>query len=173
MVAGPGKTNAVSLLSGVGRVRAGTISIGSHVIAIENIGTIRIVRGRRTWWLFFLGVIVAGGAATQLNAHGAIAIAGIGLGIALVLGNLAQRVESGLAIGASDGCTTLIASRDQSFLQRLLQLLVDRIDSGDHRLAADFDIARGVLLSPTPDAAHTDEVIFADPPSAAPPAMPP
>jgi len=173
MVAGPGKTNAVSLLSGVGRVRAGTISIGSHVIAIENIGTIRIVRGRRTWWLFFLGVIIAGGAATQLNAHGAIAIAGIGLGIALVLGNLAQRVESGLAIGASDGCTTLIASRDQSFLQRLLQLLVDRIDSGDHRLAADFDIARGVLVSPTPDAAHTDHVIFADPPSAEPPAPAP
>lgn len=168
MVAGPGKTNAVTLLSGVGRVRAGTISIDSHVIAIENIGTIRIVRGRRTWWQLFLGVMIAGGAATQLNAYGAIAIAGIGLGIALVLGNLAQRVESGLAIGASDGCTTLIASRDQSFLQRLLQLLVDRIDRGDHGFLADFDIARGVLSSPTPDAGHTDDVIFADPPSAAP-----
>jgi hypothetical protein len=173
MVAGPGKTNAVTLLSGVGRVRAGTISIGSHVIAIENIGTIRIVRGRRTWWQLFLGVMIAGGATTQLNAYGAIAVAGIGLGIALVLGNLAQRVESGLAIGASDGCTTLIASRDQSFLQRLLQLLVDRIDRGDHGFVADFDIARGVLSSPTPDAGHIDDVIFADPPSAAPSAPAP
>ena len=123
MVAGPGKTSTVSLISGVGRVRAGTISIGSHVIAIENIGTIRMVRGERSWWLFLLGLLVIGGAATQLNAYGAFAIAGIGLGIALILGNLAQRVDSGLAIGASDGCTTLIVSRDKAFLQRLLQLL--------------------------------------------------
>jgi hypothetical protein len=170
MVAGPGKTKAVALLSGVGRVRAGTISIGSHVIAIENVGTIRIVSGRRAWWLFLLGVIIAGGAATQLAAYGALAIAGVGLGIALVLGNLAQRVESGLAIGASDGSTTLIVSRDQVFLQRLLQFLVDRIDSGDHALAADFDIARGILSSPAREAAQTDNVIFADAPAATPPA---
>jgi hypothetical protein len=63
MVAGPGKTSTVSLISGVGRVRAGTISIGSHVIAIENIGTIRMVRGERSWWLFLLGLLVIGGAA--------------------------------------------------------------------------------------------------------------
>ena len=91
MVARPGKTNAVTLLSGVGRVRAGTISIGSHVIAIENIGTIRIVRGRRTWWQLFLGVMIAGGATTQLNAYGAIAVAGCGPGLAPPLGNTAQR----------------------------------------------------------------------------------
>lgn len=166
MVAGPGKTNAVSLVAGIGRVRAGTISIGSHVIAIANVGTIRIVRGRRSWWLFLLGVIVAGGAATQVNAYGAIAIAGIGLGIALALGNLAQRAESGLAIGASDGCTTLIVSRDPAFLQRLVQFLVDRIDSGDHALTADFDIARGVLSSPSQDVVDTYADIFANPPAA-------
>jgi hypothetical protein len=170
MVAGPGKTNAVSLLSGVGRIRAGTISIGSHVIAIKNVGTIRIVSGRRSWWLFVLGVLIAGGAATQLAAYGTLAIAGVGLGIALALGNLAQRVESGLAIGASDGSTTLIVSRDQLFLQHLLQFLVDRIDSGDHTLAADFDIARGIMSSSAPEAGQTADVIFAGAPSATPPA---
>jgi hypothetical protein len=170
MVAGPGNTNAVSVLSGVGRVRAGTISIGSHVIAIDHVGTICIVSRRRAWWLFLVGVIIAGGAATQLAAYGALAIAGVGLGIALVLGNLAQRVESGLAIGASDGSTTLIVSRDQVFLQRLLQFLVDRIDSGDHSLVADFDIARGILSSPAREARQKDNVIFADAPAATPPA---
>ncbi len=170
MVAGPGKTSTVSLISGVGRVRAGTISIGSHVIAIENIGTIRMVRGQRSWWLFLLGLLVIGGAATQLNAYGAFAIAGIGLGIALILGNLAQRVDSGLAIGASDGCTTLIVSRDKAFLQRLLQLLVDRIDSGDLALAVDFDIARGALSASAPKAGQKDDDVFADPVSVAPPA---
>lgn len=167
-MAGPGKTKAVSLLSGFGRVRAGTISIGSHVIAIENVGTICIVSGRRSWWLFLLGVSIAGGAATQLAAYGTLAIAGVGLGIALVLGNLAQRVQSGLAIGTSDGSTTLIVSRDQLFLQRLLQFLVDRIDSGDHALAVDFDIARGILSSPPPETRKKDDISYANAYGAAP-----
>lgn len=170
MMAGPGKNSAVSLRAGIGRVRAGTISIGSHVIAIENIGTIRIVRGRRSWWLFILGVFIAGAAATQLTAYGAFAIAGIGLGIALVLGNVAQRVDSGLAIGASDGCTTLIVSRDQAFLQRLLQLLVDRIDSGDHALAADFDITRGALSALPRATDDKDDGFLPEPSAPAPPA---
>lgn len=170
MVAVTGKSSTVSLISGVGRVRAGTISIGSHVIAIENIGTIRAVSGQRSWWLFLLGLAVIGGAATQLNAYGAFAIPGIGLGIAFILGNLAQRVDSGLAIGASDGCTTLIVSRDKAFLQRLLQLLADRIDSGNHALAADFDIARGVLSASAPEADKRDDGDFAEPAAVAPPA---
>ena len=61
-------------------------------------------------------------------------------------------------------------SRDQVFLQRLLQFLVDRIDSGDHSLAADFDIARGILSSPAHEAGQTDDVIFADAPWTMPPA---
>ncbi len=172
MMAGPGKSNAVSLQSGLGRIRAGTVSVGSHVIAIDNIGTISIVRGQRSWWLFFLGALVIGGAATQLNAYGAIAIAGIGFGIALVLGHVAQRVESGLSIGTSDGCATLIVSRDPVFLQRLLQLLVDRIDTCDQTIIADFDIARGAISTPSPSATGDQDPLLAAPARAEPVARP-
>jgi len=165
MMAGTAKVNTVSLRSGIGHIRAGTVAVGTHVIAIESIATIRIVRGQRSWWLALLGVLVSAGAATQLNAYGAFAIAGIGFGAALILGNLAQRVESGLSIGSSDGCATLIVSRDQAFLQRLLLFLVERIDTGDRKRAADFDLERASLsiAAANTTASASEDAFFARP----------
>jgi Family of unknown function (DUF6232) len=153
MMAGPRKNDAVVLRSSVGRIRARTISIGSHVIAIDNIGTIRVVRGQRSWWLFFLGVLVIGGGAatTQLSDYGGVAIAVIALGVALAIGSLFQPIESAVLIGTTDGRTTFIVSRDATFLQRLQQTLVGRIDAGDETFLADFDATRGTIVTAVAD----------------------
>jgi hypothetical protein len=169
MIASPGKPDAVSLTSGLGRVRARTIAVGAHVIAIENIGTIRILRGQRSWWLFLLGTLVIAVAATQLNTYGAIAIAGIGLGVVLIIGDLAQKVESGLSVSTADGRSTLIVSRDQIFLQRLLQLFVDKIDGDDETLLATFDIASGKITVVGPAVEVGENVLIANEPIAPPP----
>lgn len=150
MMAGPGKSDAVVLRSAVGRVRARTVSIGSHVIAIDNIGTIRVVRGQRSWWLFLLGALVIGGGAavaTLFSSYSVVAIAGIVLGVALALGSFFQPIDSALLIGTTDGRTTFIIARDPAFLQRLQQTLVGRIDVGDETFLADFDAARGTIIT--------------------------
>lgn len=154
MMSGPGKNDAVVLRSAIGRVRARTVSIGSHVIAIDNIGTIRVVRGQRSWWLFLLGALVIGGgaAAALFSTYSVVAIAGIALGAALVLGGFFQPIESAVLIGTTDGRATLIVSRDALFLQRLQQTLVGRIDAGDETFLADFDAARGTIVTAIADA---------------------
>ena len=159
MIAGPGKNDAVVLRSGVGRVRARTISIGSHVIAIDNIGTIRVVPGHRSWWLLLLGalIIAGGGVGTQFGDYVVVAAAGIGVGVVLALASLFRPIESALLVGTSDGRATLIVSRDIGFLQRLQQALVDRIDTGDEGFSADFDPVRGTIVRATARAAGSDD----------------
>ncbi len=145
MVAGLGRAVATTSHSaGLGRVRERTIALGPQVIAIDNIGTLEIVRGRRSWVLLVLGLLIAGGAASQINTvYQLYAAAGVGVGLLLIAINLMQRVQSGLAIGACDGRGALIVSRDEIFLQRLLTLLADKIDTRNESLLATFDIATG------------------------------
>lgn len=145
MVAGLGRTvAATSHHAGIGRVRERALLLGQQVIAIDNIGTLEIVRGRRSWLLFVLGLLIVAGSATQINSiYQTIAAGGLGLGLLLVVVNLMQRIERGLAIGACDGRGALIVSRDEIFLQRLLTLLADKINTHDPALLATFDIGTG------------------------------
>jgi len=145
MVAGLGRTvAATSHHAGLGRLRERTLLLGAQVIAIDNIGTLEIVRGRRSWILLVLGLLIVAGSATQINSiYQVIAAGGVGLGFLLIVINLMQRIERGLAIGACDGRGALIVSRDEIFLQRLLTLLTDRINTRNIALLATFDIATG------------------------------
>lgn len=145
MMSGPGQTEAVSLRSGIGRIRARTVALGGQAISVDSIATIRIVRGQRSWWLLLLGLIVIAGAATQLAAYGPFAMAGIAFGAALGLANLFQRVDTGLSIGTSDCRITQVISRDTVFLQRLMQVLTDKMETGGEHILADFDIERASI----------------------------
>lgn len=153
MVAGLGRTGATTAHhAGLGRVRGRTLHLGSQVIALDNVGTVEIVRGRRSWLLFVIGLFIAAGSASQINSiYQMIAAGGVGLGLLLVAINLMQRIVCGLAIGVSDGHGALIVSRDEIFLQRLLTLLADKIDTRDPALLATFDIGTGrVTIETTP-----------------------
>ena len=157
MMSGSGQTEAVSLRSGVGRIRARTVALGGQAISVESIATIRIFRGQRSWWLLLLGLIVIAGAATQLVAYGPFAMAGIAFGAALGLADVFQRVDTGLSIGTSDCRITQVISRDQAFLQRLMQVLTDKMDTGGEHILADFDIERGSISMLGPEAVGADD----------------
>lgn len=169
MVAGLAKSEIhASYAAGVGKVRERTITLGAQVIAIENVGSIRIVSGQRNWLLALIGLLIGGGAGMQVPAYGMLAWAVVGFGVLLVLINLFLPVERGLSIGTSDGRITMIVSKDATFLRRLLDLLVEKINSGSDSIVASFDITSGTVYG------AEDGVVFRDPMSARPsaPALP-
>lgn len=156
MVAALGKSElATSHHAGVGRIRERTIVIGTQVIAVDNIGTVQLVRGRRNWLLALLGLAIAIGAATQYQTYPMPAYAGAGAGVFLILINFLLRAERGLSIAACDGRSALIVSRDNAFLDRLLTVLTEKINTRNEALVGSFDIAENTI--------NTSVAAFAEP----------
>lgn len=138
---------------GVGKVGEHTLVLGTQVIAINNIGSIRLVESGRSWWVAFVGLLIAGGAGSQVPIYGPLAWAGVGLGLVLILINMLVPTEWGLSIGTSDGRMAMIMSKDAAFLSRLLDLLVQKINSRDPALVASFDITNSSVYLPEDDGA--------------------
>ena len=136
-----------SYRDGVGKVREHTLVLGSQVIAIDNIGSMRVIQSGRSWWLALFGALIAGGAGSQVQTYGPLVWAGVGFGILLILINMLVPNLRGLLIGTSDGHIAMIESKDSVFLDRLLDLLVEKINSRNPALVASFDIANNTLSS--------------------------
>lgn len=117
--------------SGTGVIRQRTIEIGDDVIAVENIGTIRIIIGQRN-----NGPAVIGGALALFSFFLAAKVAMVpGLvllfaGVILIYWSNTRKVEQYLAIGTADGKTTTIVSTDKVFLASVRTFIRDKIDSG-------------------------------------------
>lgn len=140
-----------SYRDGVGKVREHTLVLGSQVIAIDNIGSMRVIQSGRSWWLALFGALIAGGAGSQVQTYGPLVWAGVGFGILLILINMLVPNLRGLLIGTSDGHIAMIESKDSVFLDRLLDLLVEKINSRNPALVASFDIANNTLSSTAGD----------------------
>lgn len=153
MVAGLARSDLhTSYRAGAGKLRERTLVFGSHVIAVDSIGSATLVERGRSWWLALLGVLIAAGSAYAVNLYGPIAWAGAGFGALAVLVNILLPVERHISIGAADGHITTIHSNNSAFLRRLLDVLTEKINSRNPALLASFDISGGTvhLVAPPP-----------------------
>lgn len=115
--------------SGEGKVRERTVELGGDVIALENIGTMRLVDGKKDHSglklgaaLLVLALIVFSG-----SAAGAVVLAAIGA--LFIFASLNNKVEVYLLIGSCDGRTTIIVSKDRQFLVDVRNFLRRKIDT--------------------------------------------
>lgn len=152
MVAGIGKPDTPTThASGAGEVRERTIVIGPNVIVIENIGSIQILEGRRSWLLFIVGLLLLiagvymGSTGSSYGSLSGTALAAAAIGIVLILINLSQKIERGLSIGTCDGRATLIVSTDEVFLQRLLDRLTRKINTRDPTNVFNFNSVTNII----------------------------
>ena len=146
-------------VSGVGQIRERTIVVGDTLIVIDKIASIRILEVRPGRLLAGLGVLASGvgvGAMILPNTlYGSAGPGGsslqlggmilIGIGLAIIVGNLLLPVRRGIGIGANDGRTCYVVSKDRIFLDRLLEVLARKINTGSESLTASFDITHRTL----------------------------
>lgn len=116
--------------SGSGSVRKRTMEIGSTVLAIDNIGTLNISSGGKSYLPVIIGaaVVVTGISMFETGSQmlgGALVVAGLAL---VVWGFLRPR-DTFLSIGTCDGRQTHIVSKDKKFLSDVRNLLERKIDS--------------------------------------------
>ena len=133
-----GSTNRMT--GGVGAIRERTIAIGDTVLAVNNIGSIVILRGQPNYTLAIVGALMLLSALVIAgNSPGNALLLGV-VGVALIVFNLMQKPDSGLSIGTCDGRSTLIVSNDEDFLGDLLDFIRRKVDTGDIKLQGRFDI---------------------------------
>lgn len=115
---------------GVGYVHQRTVEIGDTVIAMENIGSMVLIDGQRTYGRAWLGAILIVFAINKspTSLPGAIALLA---GIALIVWNFMRPVEMFLSIGTADGRRTDIVSTKKEFLKQTLTALRDKLDRND------------------------------------------
>lgn len=132
---------------GVGTVTERSIAIGSRVIWLDNIGSIRIVRGARSYLLLVLGLALIVAGATMLRDNPVVGLVVVLFGVGLVLINVRQKIENGLSIGTTDGRSTIIVSKNEQFLNALLDFLRLKINTRNAHLEGQFDIKNNVFKS--------------------------
>jgi hypothetical protein len=129
------------LTSGLGQIRQRTIAVGDTVIAVNNIGSIVIMRGAKGWAMAVVGgILVVAGMLTLGGSDKAMPMLMIAIGVILIVINLAQQPDHGLSIGTCDGRVTMIVSTDEGFLGDMLDFIRRKVDTGDIKLQGRFDI---------------------------------
>lgn len=115
--------------SGEGTVRERTVELGSDVIALENIGTMRLVDGKKDHSGLKVGAVflVLALIVVSSSTTGAMVLAAIG-GL-MIFASLNNKVEIYLLIGSCDGRTTIIVSKDRQFLTNVRNFLRRKIDT--------------------------------------------
>jgi hypothetical protein len=128
------------LESGLGVIRERTIAVGDTVLAVNNIGSIAILRGQQSFVLLIIGalLVLVGLITLQSNAGMGLLIGAIG--VVLIVINLSQKPDNGLSIGTCDGRITVIVSTDDGFLGDMLDFIRRKVDTGDIKLQGRFDI---------------------------------
>ncbi len=116
--------------SGVGQILRKTIQLGESVIAVGNIGSLRIMDGENNHGITVVGgfiVLVGIGLLALSKILGAIIIVS---GIGLIIWNLSQDIDIYLLIGTCDGRTAIIVSKDKTFLGDVRDFIRDKINTG-------------------------------------------
>lgn len=129
------------LTSGLGQIRQRTIAVGDTVIAVNNIGSIVIMRGAKGWAMAIIGGLLVFAALLTLSGSDKTMPLLMGvIGVILIVINVAQQPDHGLSIGTCDGRITMIVSTDESFLGDMLDFIRRKVDTGDIKLQGRFDI---------------------------------
>jgi hypothetical protein len=129
------------LKSGLGHIRQRTIAVGDTVIAVNNIGSIVIMRGAKSYAMSIVGAILILAALVMIGGSDKTMPLVMGfIGAILIVINLAQQPDHGLSIGTCDGRETMIVSTDESFLGDMLDFIRRKVDTGDIKLQGRFDI---------------------------------
>ena len=115
--------------SGEGTIYERTIEIGGDIIAVENIGTIRVIDGRKNpaATLFGIGIAVIGFVLCFSSRGLGILILILGAGLAAW--NILRKVEICLSFGTCDGRSTAIVSKNRQFLHNVRDFLRQKIDT--------------------------------------------
>ncbi|MDZ4760781.1 MAG: DUF6232 family protein [Alphaproteobacteria bacterium] len=108
------------LTSGLGAIRERTIAIGDTVIAVNNVGSVAIHRGRQGYAMAVVGGLIVLVALVTLQSDAGVALILGAIGGVLIAINLNQKLDNGLSIGTCDGRITMIVSTDNDFLGDLL-----------------------------------------------------
>ncbi|WP_440217071.1 DUF6232 family protein [Chromobacterium piscinae] len=121
--------------SGSGKIGQRTIELGNSVIAVNSIGTMRVIEGSKNHGLTILGVMILFVGLMSWGASHMLAflffIVG---GVVLYLG-INQKVELCLSIGTCDGRSTAIVSKNRDFLIGLKSFIQNKIDTGSLSVA--------------------------------------
>lgn len=139
-----GADSSNRLTSGLGAIRERTIAVGETVIAVNNIGSIVILKGTKNYALAIVGGLLVLAALITLSgndndAKGMSLLMGA-IGVVLIVINLSQVPDSGLSIGTCDGRVSVIVSTDEAFLGDMLDFIRRKVDTGDIKLQGRFDI---------------------------------
>lgn len=144
-IPGVGKKDPSAMDHGVGVIRDRSIEIGSRVLRIENIGSMRIVDGARSWLFMVLGIAAGLGGLMSLGDNAVMGLAMLALGGVLIFLNVNQKVIDQLVIGTTDRRYTIILSNNRGFLDGLQELLRRKIDQPNTVLNVNFNIENGEI----------------------------
>jgi len=115
--------------SGQGVVYERTIAIGEGIIAVENIGTMRLVSGVKSPIPTIIGVVIGVfGLVTMVSATGAGCVLLLA-GAAIAAWNILRKVDISLSLGTCDGKSTVIVSKNKQFLHDVRDFLRKKIDT--------------------------------------------
>ena len=133
--------------TGQGSIYERTMELGNSVIAIDNIGSMRLVDTERGHLLTIVGVfmILLGVSLFLWLKFPGLVLLLMGLGI--VVWNLRRKLEVYLRIGTNDGQTTTLISKDRQFLQNLRDFLRRKIDTRGKEVAR-FDLTNCKFYGP-------------------------
>ncbi len=117
------------IADGEGKIHSRTIEIGDTSIAIENIGSLRLIHGSKPPIGFIFGGIALAIALISISFSYVAAVVFCFIGGALIYWNITQKVDIYLSIGTSDGRSTIIISKDISFLNDIRNFIREKIDT--------------------------------------------
>jgi hypothetical protein len=130
--------------SGQGIVYERTIAIGQSIIALENIGSMRVIDGVRNPMptIIGIGIAVLGlGAMTSSKGLGFLMLVA---GAAIAAWNVLRKVDVSLSLGTCDGKSTFIVSKNKQFLHDVRDFLREKIDTKS-RTGATINITNSTL----------------------------
>ncbi|CDG81308.1 DUF6232 family protein [Janthinobacterium agaricidamnosum] len=115
--------------SGVAEVYERTIEIAGDIIALENIGTIRMIDGKKNHTATVVGIVIAIIGLGALSSSVFFGLLMLIAGIGLTLWNLSQKIAIYLSLGTCDGRSTVIISKNRQFLKDIRDFLRKKIDT--------------------------------------------
>jgi hypothetical protein len=129
------------LTTGLGSIRERTIAVGDTVIAVNNIGSVVILKGAKSYLMAIIGglLVLAGLVTLSGNDKMMSILMALGGGVLIAI-NLGQKPDNGLSIGTCDGRVTVLVSTDENFLGDMLDFIRRKVDTGDIKLQGHFDI---------------------------------
>lgn len=130
--------------SGEAEVYARTLLIGHTVIVLANIGTMRIVDGKKNYLLTIVGLVLMLIGLGAIGISAMLVILFLALGSGLIFFNVREKIDMYLELATNDGRTTIIISKERNFLEEIRSFLQRKIDTGSP-VGATINISNSTL----------------------------